>query len=87
VDGLLHISEIGKGQRLHHAKEAMKVGERVDVVVQAVDRDSRRISLALEGSKNAVEAPGSVPSLASVNAGARLGTFADLLNKAAQKKK
>ena len=87
VDGLLHISEMGKGQRLHHAKEAMKVGERVDVVVQAVDRDSRRISLALEGSKSAVEAPGSVPSLASVNAGARLGTFADLLNKAAQKKK
>ncbi|MFW6066868.1 MAG: S1 RNA-binding domain-containing protein [Myxococcota bacterium] len=44
IDGLLHISELGK--ELKHASQAIKEGEEIDVVVDRVDRKQRRISLS-----------------------------------------
>ncbi|MFW6198100.1 MAG: S1 RNA-binding domain-containing protein, partial [Myxococcota bacterium] len=44
IDGLLHISELGK--ELSHASQAVKEGEELDVVVDRVDRQQRRISLS-----------------------------------------
>jgi small subunit ribosomal protein S1 len=74
VEGLLHVSELGKGRPLRHAREATQLGAQLDVVVLAVDVDKRRLSLGLaepgedNGSTN--EAPRAPKSL---------GTFADLL--------
>jgi small subunit ribosomal protein S1 len=74
VEGLLHVSELGKGRPLRHAREATQLGAQLDVVVLAVDVDKRRLSLGLaepgadSGSTN--EAPRAPKSL---------GTFADLL--------
>lgn len=83
IEGLVHISELGKGRPLRHAREALKVGQRVDVTVQAVDREKRRISLALAGAGG--DDGGELPA-PSINAPARFGTLGDLLNKAAKKK-
>ncbi len=44
IDGLLHISELGKD--LKHAKQAVNVGDELDVVVDRVDAKQRRISLS-----------------------------------------
>ncbi|RLB48343.1 MAG: hypothetical protein DRJ42_23460 [Deltaproteobacteria bacterium] len=44
IDGLLHITELGKG--LKHADQACKVGDELDVVVERVDKGQRRISLS-----------------------------------------
>jgi small subunit ribosomal protein S1 len=75
VEGLLHVSELAKGRQLRHAREATQVGAQLEVVVLAVDKDKRRLSLGMvepgderNGSTNdAPQAPSS------------LGTFADLL--------
>jgi small subunit ribosomal protein S1 len=75
VEGLLHVSELGRGRPIRHAREATKVDAALDVVVLAVDSDKRRLSLGLaepgDGGEAAVnEAPRAPKSL---------GTFADLL--------
>jgi small subunit ribosomal protein S1 len=44
VEGLLHISELGK--ELKHANQVLKDGDEIYVVVERVDRRARRISLS-----------------------------------------
>lgn len=58
VEGLLHISELGGSRDLTHAKQAVSEGDEIDVVVERVDRDQRRISLSKlsEADAKAIEA-------------------------------
>jgi len=82
VDGLLHISKIGKGKRINHPREVLKDGETVEVIVEGVDRDSRRISLAMaETVRAAAEAEADILSFRQMSSQApeKMGTFADLL--------
>jgi small subunit ribosomal protein S1 len=47
LEGLVHISEMGAGRRLNHAKEAVNPGQEVQVRVLGVDTARRRISLSM----------------------------------------
>lgn len=47
VEGLLHISEIGGGRRLNHPREALQLGQDLQVRVLNVDTAKRRISLGM----------------------------------------
>jgi len=47
VDGLLHITEMS-WTRIKHPSEAVKVGEKIDVMVLRFDREQKRISLGLK---------------------------------------
>lgn len=85
VDGLLHISKIGKGKRISHPREVLKEGEVVEVLIEGIDRESKRISLALaETVRAAAEAEADISAFrqqaAEVPTG--MGTFADLLKNA-----
>ena len=44
VDGLLHISELGRD--LKHANEKVKNGEEIHVVIERIDEKQRRVSLS-----------------------------------------
>jgi len=44
IEGLLHISEIGRD--LKHASQALNIGDEVHVLVERADRKTRRISLS-----------------------------------------
>lgn len=82
VDGLLHISKIGKGKRINHPREVLKEGETVEVLVEGIDRENKRISLALaEVVRAANEAEEDLASFRQQSADAPkgMGTFADLL--------
>jgi len=82
VDGLLHISKIGRGKRISHPKEVLKEGETVEVLVEGVDRDSRRISLALADVVRAeaeAEADMTAFRQQANQAPAGMGTLGDLL--------
>lgn len=46
VDGLIHISKLGGGRRINHPREAIEVDQIVEIKVESIDRDERRISLA-----------------------------------------
>jgi len=47
ADGLLHVGDISWG-RIAHPSNVLSVGQQIDVVVLAVDRDSQKISLGLK---------------------------------------
>ena len=47
LEGLVHISELGAGRRLNHAREAAQIGQDVKVRVLNVDPVKRRISLSM----------------------------------------
>ncbi len=46
VDGLVHISKLGKGRRIHHPREVLEEGQELEVQVESVDTVEKRISLA-----------------------------------------
>ncbi len=47
IDGLLHISKLGRGKRIKHPREVLQEGEALDVQIENVQKDVRRISLNL----------------------------------------
>jgi len=49
VDGLIHISRLGRGKRITHPSEVLSVGQRVGVKIEKIDPQLKRISLALLG--------------------------------------
>jgi small subunit ribosomal protein S1 len=80
VEGLAHISTLGGGKPLRHARDAVKPGDRLEVTVIAVDRERRRLSLAPAGESEAIDAESQAVADRAGGSG-KLGTFADLFNK------
>jgi small subunit ribosomal protein S1 len=82
VEGLVHISELGAGRRLNHPKEAVAIGQQVEVTILSIDPDKHRVALSMAAAARAVEAADLVEARAAVPAAPhKLGTFADLFKK------
>ncbi|HUL00897.1 MAG TPA: 30S ribosomal protein S1 [Nitrospirota bacterium] len=47
VDGLIHISKLGAGKRISHPKEVLKEGQSVEIKIEAVDQEKKKMSLSL----------------------------------------
>src|SRR5271157_454583 len=47
VDGLLHISKLGKGKRIVHPSDVVKEGQVIEVRVDAIYKEQKRISLSI----------------------------------------
>lgn len=84
VDGLLHISKLGQGQRIRHPQDVLKVGQTLQVLIEKVEPQERRISLALVGSDE--EAGDSSYSDAPATSSSAFGSLGDLLKAGQQKK-
>jgi small subunit ribosomal protein S1 len=56
IDGLIHISKLGGGRRINHPKEVVEEGQTVDVKIEAIDQEQKRISLSLVGEMGDEEA-------------------------------
>jgi small subunit ribosomal protein S1 len=91
VDGLIHISKLGAGKRISHPREVLKEGESVEVRVEGVDRESRRISLALAGPARAAEEEEATMATfrrqAAEGTGKSMGSFGDMLKAKLEKGK
>jgi small subunit ribosomal protein S1 len=61
VDGLLHVSELGGGRAIRHPREAVRVGDTLEVTVKSIDPDRRRIALALATGVDDAEAVAAPP--------------------------
>ena len=83
IDGLLHISKLGEGQRIRHPQDVVSVGQQIQVVIEKVDQAERRISLALAENKDEVTET-SYNDQPAASTG--LGTLGDLLKASQQKK-
>jgi small subunit ribosomal protein S1 len=53
IDGLIHISELGSGKRIKHPGEVIKEGDSLEVIIDKVDAEKKRISLKLFSSVQA----------------------------------
>ena len=94
VDGLIHISKLGKGKRILHPRDAVKEGEVLEVRIDSVDRGQRKISLSTateDKEENASGKPEKEPAVdykAYVNqAATSMGSFADIMKKKPEKRK
>jgi small subunit ribosomal protein S1 len=48
VEGMIHISEISAEKRINHPQEVLKLGQRVQAQVLAVDTDKRQLKLSIK---------------------------------------
>jgi small subunit ribosomal protein S1 len=81
VEGLLPLRQIAGGRKVGHARQIIKPGSEVEVVIQDIDRDKRRIALSLAGAQpEEDDVPPPPPQEKQ-----KFGTFADLLGAAAKK--
>lgn len=80
IDGLLHISELGKGKRLNHAREVLETGQEIEVKINGVDEEKRRISLGMiDNAKDEEKEAYKSYGQASGNSSGSFGTLGDLL--------
>lgn len=82
IDGLIHISKLGAGKRIQHPKEVVSEGQEVEVKVEGIDREQRRISLSLAAASRAEQEQADTleafrASVAEAPKG--MGTLGDLL--------
>jgi small subunit ribosomal protein S1 len=90
IDGLIHISKLGGGKRISHPREALKEGQAIEVQVEAVDRDNRKISLALaEVSRAEAETAETIKEYKQREAEApqNMGSLGELLKAQMEKKR
>lgn len=87
VDGLLHISKLGKGKKIKHAQDVLTRDREIDVKIEKIDRDNKKISLDLASNGDEKKSP--EDDEASDNyrdympkSPKTMGTFGDLLKKA-----
>ena len=76
VDGLIHISKLGTGKRITHPSEVLTEGQEIAVKIEKIDRDAKRISLALARGRRGGEGGGAGGFPAVRRQGARLLRFA-----------
>lgn len=83
VEGLIPISRLGSGKRINHPRDVLVEGQEVEVKIEAIEPESRRISLSLaEASRAADEEAESIAQFRkSADTGSGLGTLGDLLQK------
>jgi small subunit ribosomal protein S1 len=88
VDGLLHISKLAKGKKIKHARDVLTSGAELEVKIEKIDRENKRISLDLNangndsaGDDNAEDYRGYLPKAPKT-----MGTFGDLLKKSGKKR-
>jgi small subunit ribosomal protein S1 len=88
VDGLLHISKLGKGKKIKHAQDVLSRDREIDVKIEKIDRDNKRISLDLastsEDKKGSAEEKDDYQSYLP-KAPTTMGTFGDLMKKSKKK--
>ncbi len=91
VDGLIHISKLGAGKRINHPREVINEGETVEVKVESVDRENRRLSLSLaEASRAAEQEEKTIEEFrrtAAETSAKTMGTLGDLLKAKLEKGK
>jgi small subunit ribosomal protein S1 len=90
VEGLIHISKLGAGRRINHPREVLKEGQEIEVRVEAVDPEHRKLSLSLAALSRAEEEEAAdlkaYLDKSSAAASQSLGTLGEILKAKLEKK-
>jgi small subunit ribosomal protein S1 len=82
IDGLIHISRLGGGKRLSHPREVVREGEELEVRIEKIDPEARRVSLVpaeISRAREEEEQTLAEYRQKSGDADAGMGTLGDLL--------
>jgi len=86
VDGLIHISKIGAGRRINHPGEVYETSQTIDVEIESVDAEKRRIGLVPVDYIDAKAEADADDYQSYVEKDSRsMGTLGDLLKQKQQK--
>jgi small subunit ribosomal protein S1 len=88
IDGLLHISKLGAGRKIHHPREVVEEGQEITIRIDNVDKEQKRISLVPEdfteeSGSNGEKEEAYKPPVENKS----FGTLADLFSASQNKKK
>ncbi len=93
IDGLIHISKLAGGRRINHPREVVEEGQPVDVKIEAIDAEEKRISLSLAGETAEEETADKDADMREYlhrqdkpDSGGGLGTLGDMLKRKLQEK-
>ena len=90
MDGLLHISKLGRGKKIKHAQDVLAKDRDIDVKIEKIDREHKKISLDLasSGGENGRSREESGDDYKSYlpRAPKTMGTLGDILSKPKKKK-
>lgn len=88
VEGLLHISKLARGKKIKHAGDVMKAGEDIEVKIEKIDRENKKISLDLAGNdKEASVATDEDDFRGYIGKSPKtMGTLGDILKKSGKKR-
>ena len=88
VDGLIHISRLRGEKRINHPREVLSVGQKVDVKIDSVDPENKRLGLSPIMSEAEEAASAEDYKNYAAQPASSMGTLGDLLkSKMAEKKK
>ncbi|WP_310599136.1 30S ribosomal protein S1 [Desulfobulbus sp.] len=87
VDGLLHISKLGAGRRIHHPREVLSSGQDLTVKIESIDTDQKRLALTPEDYVAKEQTEDSAPPPPITRESQSMGTLGDLLQRQMKKKK
>jgi small subunit ribosomal protein S1 len=88
IDGLLHISKLGAGRRIHHPREVLEAGQELTIKIESIDAAQKRIALAPEdyvAKEQSDREPYTPPPVSKESSS--MGTFGDLLKSQIKKKR
>jgi small subunit ribosomal protein S1 len=79
----VHISKIARGKKIKHAGDVMKTGEEIEVKIEKIDRENRKISLDLAGNDTNTSAAGGEDDFRNYvgKSPKAMGTLGDILKK------
>jgi small subunit ribosomal protein S1 len=88
VDGLLHISKLAKGKKIKHARDVLADAAEVEVRIEKIDRDNKRISLdlAVNDQDSPIDSENEDFRGYIAKAPKTMGTLGDLLKKSGKKR-
>ncbi len=92
MDGLVHISKLGEGRNINHPREVVEIGQSLEVRIEKLDKENKRISLDLATNKTEDEKQTEDDevkkylSKTTKQPDSSLGSFGELLQKKLQEK-
>lgn len=89
VDGLLHISKLGAGRRIHHPREVVEAGQDMTVKIESIDTAQKRIALVPEDfeARTTTAKPEEFTPPPMKKESQSMGTLGDLLKSQLKKKR
>jgi len=87
VEGLLHIAKLARGKKIKHAGDVLKAGEEIEVKIEKIDLENKKISLDLAGSDKDTSVAGDEDDFRKYIAKSpkAMGTLGDMFKKSGKK--